>query len=342
MSIETSSAIAHTALDFPLTAQHIRFVCETTTPLDLGGAHAGMWLRGALGNVMSRAHCDGDRLLPDHAASCPICWLLAGENSAEKSGNDRRCYTLVPTHDQREVLGAGQRFEFGLSLFGLGQRSLPYFLLAVPEIGVEGVGRGRGKFSLCSAIATNPITGDRQIVLAEGDPTMRMPTLTLTHADVLGEANCLIDDVVSERANEDQALRLRLHFRTPTRLVHDGRLVKVPDFGIFFRRLLRQMDDLAGQFCIDNWRRSFDNMTRLHQTADSVRMVDARVRWLDLNSHSSRKSASSPIGGFVGSAEYLAPASTWRVLMPWILWGTVTQVGRNTVKGDGLYRLELF
>jgi hypothetical protein len=336
--IPVSPSFTLDALDFPLTALHLRMHCQATTPLDLDGSRAGMQLRGALGNVMSRAFCDGDRAAPGHAEHCPVCWLLAAN---EAPGKERRGYALVPPHGLRVPLQTNDRFEFGLTLFASACRQLPYFLLAIPEMGQIGVGRGRGRFSLRSVEAINPITGDRQVALAEGEDVVRVPTLALTHADVLGEARCLIDDVLAERdRDEDSPLRVTLHFRTPTRLITDGRLAKTPDFGVLFQRLLKHLDDLAQQFCETPWRRPYDAMQGLHDAANRVRMIDARTRWIDLESHSSRREASSPVGGFVGSATYLAPIDVWRVLMPWVLWGTVSQVGRDVVKGNGVVRIE--
>ena len=324
--------------NFPLTLLHLRLRCRPLTSLDLGGYNAGMWLRGALSNVMSRAYCAGDARDPEHVRQCPVCWLLAAD---EHPGQERRGYAIVPPAIPPGAGASTQPFEFGLTLFGEAQRYLPYFLLAVPEAGHEGVGRGRGQFELREVWANNPITGDHECVLAEGDSLVRMPQVRLSHADVLAEAQCLLDDW--EEWNERPAgelLKLRLHFVTPTRLILNEQLVKVPDFGALFRRLLRHLDELAKQFCDPAWRRPLDEVHALHALADGVRLVDTSTHWIDLQSHSQRTGLSSPVGGFVGGAVYLAARETWAALMPWLLWGMATQVGKDTVKGNGVFRLE--
>lgn len=188
---------------FTLTPLH--FTCEATTPLQLeeSAYRAGSNLRGALGNVMQRAYCAGDRNDPAHAAACPVCWLLAAN---ERPGQERRGYALRPPVGGGDVsrgvsgdvpLGdappgrlyrAGERFEFGLTLFGETLRFLPYFILAVPEMGRIGVGAGRGKFALKQVSAVDPLiadplqgTGERQCLLAEGDSLVHTPTLAITH-----------------------------------------------------------------------------------------------------------------------------------------------------------------
>jgi len=36
-----------------------------------------------------------------------------------------------------------------------------------------------------------------------------------------------------------------------------------------------------------------------------------------------------------------APVEVWREPLPWLLWGEITQVGKDTSKGNGVYRLRL-
>ena len=50
----------------------------------------------------------------------------------------------VETNRRGRLYKPGERFEFGLTLFGRALQFLPYFVLAVPEMGRLGVGPGRG------------------------------------------------------------------------------------------------------------------------------------------------------------------------------------------------------
>src|SRR5262245_54033993 len=114
-----------------LTLLHLRFLCERATPVHLPGFHAGSQLRGALGNIMRRAYCpearfgQGQPASPEHAAVCPVCWLLAAN---EHPGEVRRGYALVPPLEpptptqsvavpREQPYGVGERFDFGLTLF---------------------------------------------------------------------------------------------------------------------------------------------------------------------------------------------------------------------------------
>ncbi len=308
---------------FPLTLTHLRFTVEALTPVRLSGYNAGSQLRGALGNVMRRAYCAGDRRDTAHTTACPVCWLLATD---EHPGEERRGYALLPPLDPPDRYAPGERFSFGLTLFGSALRFLPYWILAVPEMGRAGVGAGRGQFALRQVWAADPLGGQSESVLAEGDTLVHTPTLTVTNARV------------SAAALLAGSGRLSLNFLTPTRLIEDGQLLKAPDFGVFFARLLKRLDELNEQFA-DGERRPLDEVISLHALADRVRLIETQTRWVEVWSGSSRTGNETPLSGFVGLSTYSAPPEAWASLLPWLIWGQGTQVGKDVVKGNGWYEI---
>ena len=346
---------------FALTVTHLRFVCEALTAIHLPRYEAGSRLRGALGNVMRRAYCAhaltpqpplpksnsrfqerGSDLLPSpdnrfsslgeghRGGGCPVCWLLAAN---EQPGKERRGYALRPMLDPPEVIQPGQRFSFGLTLFGDAQRFLPYFILAVPEMGRIGVGAGYGKFALRQVWADDPLTGQPEPVLAEGDSLVHVP------APVLFEERVQIASDHWMHAVEASG-QVRLLFLTPMRLIEAGRLLKSPDFGVLFKRLLERIDELSVQFG-GGAARPLDEVRDLQTLADRVRLMEAQTRWIEVKSGSTRRGQSSWISGFVGEATYSAPPEVWKPLLPWLIWGESTQVGRSVVKGNGWYEMML-
>ena len=317
------------------TTTHLRFVCEATTPLKLDGYRAGTNLRGAMGNVMQRAYCAAlapnpsakrrGEIDPAHAAACPVCWLLAAN---EKPGQERRGYTLTPPRDEPEAgYATGDRFEFGLTLFGDTLRLLPYFILTVPEMGRLGVGAGRGKFDLKQVWAFDPLTQQRECLLAEGENMVHTPTLTLSGVE--GHA---------EKISQTMNGSLTIQFLTPMRLIVNEQLLKAPDFAVFFARLLKRLDELNEQFG-DKRRRPFEEVKTLHALANQVRLIESDARWVDVWSGSTRTGDRTPIGGFIGRATYSAPHDVWRTLLPHLLWGQLAQVGKDTVKGNGVFEI---
>jgi hypothetical protein len=315
---------------FPLTYLRLRFTCRAETPLVLGGLRAGSNLRGALLAVMRRATCIGDPSDPAHAAACPVCWLAAAD---DHPGQERRGYAIAPPLTGPETIQAGEELAFHISLFGEAARYLPYFVLAVPEAGRNGMGPGRGRFSLKTIHAEHPLIEDWP-VLKEGENVVRPPSRPVAQADILQAAESLAVRL------EGKQPRLRLDFHTPLRLILDGHLLKAPDFGVLFSRLLERLDELAIQHAGGSPRPAEDRQA-WWELADRVRLVKNQARWVEVPSGSSRTGQRTWISGMVGSAWYNAPTEIWHTLLPWLLWGEAVQVGKDTSKGNGIYRVEI-
>jgi hypothetical protein len=322
-----------------LTYTHLHFELAAQTPVRLGGYQGGERLRNALASVLLQATCPENprrkQPTPEHAAVCPACWLLAAE---VEPGEVRRAYSLVPPlilspkgdkvgSSPPDMLAPGDVISFTLTLFGSGLRFLPYFVLAVPQMAWLGVGPGRGSFTLRSIQAIKPLSGTVQSVLAEGENVVHAPDLQTTWQDAHAYATQIL-----KRADN----RLRLRFLTPTRLTADRALVKVPDFGVFFRRLLERLDELGYQYA-QQPSRSRDEIQSLYALADGVHLVDTDVRWIDIFGWSNRKEGRTPMGGFVGSALYRS--NNWETLLPWLVFAQGVQVGKLTVKGNGVYEI---
>lgn len=309
---------------------HLRFDCEASTSLHLGGWLAGSNLRGALGQVMQRAVCAETRRrakpTPEHAAVCPSCWLLAAET---EPGEVRRAYSLLAPFGASASEGyvAGQRFSFGLTLFGSGVQYLPYFVLAVPQMGRDGVGRGRGKFALHSISAHQPLSAERQTVLAPGENMVRSPSLFVTREPVWSAAQAMLARIKKGRVS--------VRFVTPTRLTTGANnLLKIPDFGALFARLIDRLQSLHEQYG-GTWQEV--DVRALRTRADRVRLLEADVEWIDFFSHSNRLGRATPMGGFVGTATY--HSFNWDELLPWLVWGQAIQVGKHVVKGNGWFEI---
>lgn len=346
---------------FPLTALRLRFTCAAETTLHLGGLRAGSNLRGALVNVMRRATCAGDPSDAAHLAACPVCWLVAAN---DHPGEERRGYVLTPPIPQTDPKGfpgsiridasresvimdnftpqaktfrvslePGELFDFHITLFGEAARYLPYFVLAVPEVGRVGVGPGRGRFALKSIHAGCLLNGEWE-VLKEGENLVRPPTTPIGHADIQQAAETFAAQL------EGQQPRIQLDFLTPLRLILDERLLKSPDFGVLFGHILKRLDDLSMQHAAGS-ERAPDERQRLWDLANRVHLVESQTHWEDVLSGSSRTGQKTWISGLVGPATYSAPADVWRELLPWLLWGEIAQVGKDTAKGNGVYRLRL-
>lgn len=311
-----------------LTFTHLRFHAKAVNSIKLGEYQAGERLRDALAQVMLRAVCPetkrAEKPSPEHAAVCPACWLLAADIDP---GAVRRAYTMAGPQPPVDTLAPNQTFQFTITLFGDGFRFLPYFVLAASAMGDTGVGPGRGKFEIASIQAVNPLTDESHAILAERERVVKPKALPISWREAHTTAQ-------SYPAEGD----IRVRFLSPTRLIDANTLVKAPDFGIFFRRLLERMDELSKQHN-GGERRPSEEVIVLNQFADQVRLVESDVRWIELRGPSGRTGRDTPMSGFVGHAVYRS--KHWDKLLPFLLLGQGAQVGKLTAKGNGVFQVDL-
>jgi len=316
-----------------LTILNLRFTAQVETTIQLA-EFKGSALRGAWQSHLRTLYCSaGATADPLHQQLCPVCYLLSRETG---SGADRRPYVFRPPLSDQTRFEAGEPFVFEVSLFGQARNLLPYLVLAVNEMGLnQGLGqpihagRQRGRFRLVQLEAVDPFRPAVE-VLMKGDLSVSWPTLIITEESVMAQAEQLL-----AQANKDLAVT----FLTPMRLIVDRKLLRRPEFGTFFQRLLERWSALRQQFADET---PLDSLTwnRLISLAQAVQLVKNDCRWQEVRGHSTRLDRAQELGGLVGQAIYHPPESgSWRELLPYLLWGQVMQVGKNVVKGGGVYQL---
>ena len=190
----------------------------------------------------------------------------------------------------------------------------------------SGNGRGprRGTARVARIDAVHPLTGETSPVLRPNSRTVQVPSLPITHTDVLAAAERLptAGDIV-------------IHFITPMRLVEREQLVKVPYFRPLLHRLIERIKSLAENF--GGGAVPYE-IRDLRDLADGVGLVEDHASWLDLRGYSTRLEREQVIGGLVGRATYRA--ADWTPFRPWLVWGTILHAGKNAVKGDGWFGIE--
>ena len=103
-------------------------------------------------------------------------------------------------------------------------------------------------------------------------------------------------------------------------------------FRPFFQRLLERLEALSEAFSDTPLDVDFP---ALLAAADKVRVIDNRLSWEEVRSYSTRRHADSPTSGLTGTV--YVQAQDWTPLLPWLLWGQFTHVGKDAVKGNGMY-----
>lgn len=324
--------------DIPLTAHHIRFTVRAETPIAFHG-FKGSALRGAFAGTLRRAFCPEAQRQPVdplHKAICPACQLLDAEQASRQYGDIRRPYAIRPPLDGKQNYLPGELLHFDVVLFGDKLTYFPYLIMTVQRMGAEaGVGRRdqsgqRGRFSIQRVEAINPLTGELQLLLEAGDSMVRLPALPITHAQVLTAAGRLLT------ALEQQNKCLTVHCRTPMRLMSGGQKVETAEFFPLAKQAVLRVLDLSAQHA--GARPDIRLKEDIYPFADRVMLVKDETHWWDLKGYSGRLERRQVLGGLMGRAVYRT--EEWQPLLPWLMWGQIVQVGKNIVKGCGIYQLE--
>lgn len=326
---------------FDFSIHHLRFSVEAATPI-LMDEYKGSALRGAWHTYMQQAYCGAPPVArndPLHQAMCPVCYLTNREIGAET----RRPYALQPPLSRQLRYEAGEAFEFGFTLFGNAHTLFPYVLLAVREVGGSyGIGGwipaqgGRGRYRLLSVEAVDPHSQASQTLYrADGGSMVQSPTVVVTASSIEGHRQSL------QAALTRPDGKLTLTFLTPMRLIHHEHLMHWFSFSFFFQRLLERLYALAEQFSPtpESYQRPalIADGQRLLPLAEQVQVVANRTEWWDVKGYSQRKQGVTYIGGLIGSVDLVS--QHWPALLPYVLWGQSTQLGKNVVKGGGLYQV---
>lgn len=287
-------------------------------PLDLG-ANPGSSLRGALYEALRAMYDTGRAVARDEADANPVAWLLSLEDEESSGGKDvPRPIALRPPLGESSTT-----MTFGLAFYGTGQEQIPMVLTSLPAMGTIGIGRGRQTFDLVGVDQLDPLT------FASTPLLNRQGQMVTSLAPAPGA------QVFEQAAREIDSKLIIVDFLTPTRIVDRGRLCHQPWFRPWFQRLLERTR-LISEVYLDTpvWVPFKD----LLAAADCVEVVEHHTRWEEMWSGSRRTGQRTPTSGFVGRVAY---KGVDEVLLPWLLLGQSLQVGKNTVKGCGWYRMAI-
>lgn len=316
-----------------LIVHHIRFTLRARTFIHLG-PQAGAQIRGALWEALRGFACAAPltKRDPEHVQHCPMCWLMALETEQSARGfTPPRPFAirppLSPVPGSECQFQSGEVFTVGVNLFGDAADLIPYICQAFYRMGEQGIGYGRGQFTITQVQAVHPLVGSvcnllqgRRVMLAAAQP--------VTGAQIEEVAGRLPGD------------RLTIHFRTPTCLTFQGgRVLDHPHFEALIARLLERCQALELHYTDQPteqvvWQ---DRYLQLTQAARDIQLIEDRTRWVRVTSGSRRTDSMNSVSGFAGCATYAGNLTPFR---EWIVWGASLHVGKNAVKGNGWYDLE--
>ncbi len=315
------------------TAHQLRFECEIVEPLYLN-EHTGSAIRGAFYHALLNGFCMNRQARACNecplAATCPVAFLVSTlDPQSDRGANVPRPYTVQPPLNGKIDYGPGEVLTFGLTMYARALSLFPYVVLAIQRLESGGLGKRapenayrRGTFHVRQVWAENPLTGERQPVLKQGEQMVQVPDIPITNEQI---SNC--------RFQIPDCRRVTIELLTPLRLVDEGQLVKQFAFRPFAQRLHGRLKQLAAAFSDTPLLADF---RQVMAQAEAVRVVSDETRWVELESYSTRLKRATPIGGLAGQVTLEGELEPfWN----WLAWGQFTHVGKDAVKGNGWYRI---
>jgi CRISPR-associated endoribonuclease Cas6 len=129
-------------------------------------------------------------------------------------------------------------------------------------------------------------------------------------------------------------LSMRLRFLTPARIRVKGDLQTGLSFELLVRNLLRRVSTLTAVHAESHLELDYRGLI---ERAGSVRVIDSRLRWWDLERYTNRQAGKLKVGGLIGEVEYEGQAIG--EFLPLVLAGELLNVGTGTSFGLGSYQV---
>jgi len=305
-----------------------RFVLEPIESMSLP-PYKGATLRGSFGQAFKRMACSRPRPggtckgCPerDHCAYSYVFETPVPPDSEVLRTHESvpRPFVFEPPLDGKTEYSLGDELDFGLVLVGSGIDYLPYFILAFKALGEVGLGRARGRFWLKQVWVRDPLGPWKTLIYDGPSDALRNVEMLAGIAEIEWAAEALPSDELS------------VHFLTPTRLKHDGNMVREPGFHVLVRALLRRVSSLYYFHCGEQWEADYRGLIELAQT---VEIGEAAARWQNWARYSSKQGRRIDMGGLIGKMCYAGPLAGFR---PLLVLGSVVHVGKGCVFGNGKY-----
>ncbi len=323
-----------------LTLYQLEVTLETKTPLALdaycGSALRGAFFRALWGRFCANREAETCYECPLNAA-CPVSSLVAPLRDEAQRGRDvPRPYIITPPYHAKKRYEPGETFTFSFTLIGNAAKLYPYVIRAFQEMERRTLGHPlqelqgrRGSFQVREIQAVHPFTEQRACLFRRDATRPEKLQFGITNEDVIIRASQLPSDA------------LTIHFLSPTRLIHEERVLHQPRLDVLVSRMAQRLEQVQQEYG------NIDTGTTLSgrewylsikAQAENTQLERDETHWEDISSYSSRQHREMPIGGFVGSASF---SGSLKALHELLIWGELLRVGKNIVKGAGLYRIEM-
>jgi hypothetical protein len=318
------SRAAEVSLALPLARYRLCFAMPETSGLS---AYPGSAWRGAFGRALKQTVCVArgtpcEQCLLVHSCVYPYVFETLPPPDSQKMRRYRAAphpFVLGINEAEDDPCLAEPVYILGLTLFGHGNRHLPYFIHAFGRAGERGIGGRRQVLSLLEVQQCVDLVQARwRTIFQPGEKLCPAPERTPPLPPV--------------------PAAVRVHLETPLRIRSNGRNVRPQDFSFaeLFGNLLRRIS-LLSYFHTETALEV--DFAGLMAQARAMKFKHADLHWQDWTRYSSRQQTTMQMGGLRGTVlldgEKLAP------FWPYLWLGQWTHAGKSTSMGLGRYRLEM-
>jgi len=271
----------------------------------------GSTIRGAIGRSLREISCLRPGIRCD---SCPIfgqCayfYLFETPSGTEAVGARKYPYYPHPYLIEPPIDG----LSFHVTLLGRGVEFYNNILLAIERMGQNGLGNMRFRF-------LPEIFSGGFLVYKEGKLTAKPLVMTL-------------DSYIASRIRPGD--KWALSFKTPTRIIHEGRLARrFTPLGLV-ASLIRRLDLLMKIHQEPGFNLGFPTEEKI---LEGVRIVEDRTYPVQHTSYSGRQKEKLRLQGFMGDVILSGGGKElWALLVA----GEIVHVGKGTSFGFGTYKIE--
>lgn len=309
----------------------LRFHLQPLAALVLPTFNKGNSLRGGFGQAFRRLVCVDMRL--DCAAcdlrfSCPYTAVFnpfLPPDAEQFTGNQNipRPFVVKPPLSTQTTYAAGEELVFDMTVAGSAVDYLPYFIVALRELGASGFGLNRARARLARVEQIDADGSASPVFDHESNTVRPRPPRSLDLS-----------------AAAESCETLTLNFLTPTTLKagstadRAGQIIRRPQFHHVLKRLRDRISALstfygAGPLDID--------FKTLGEAAEKVSTVGDQTRWTERSRYSRRRETPHDLSGFTGR---LTVAGDLGPFLPLLRAGELLHVGKNAVFGNGWFTIE--
>jgi len=221
-------------------------------------------------------------------------------------------------------LEEGNAFAFKIILIGKSISFLPHLICAAIRMCEKGIGKDKIKFILDS-VEVEKKDSSKLIIFDK--------KILKEHPIFFRAESFFIEDKEKISAN-----RISLHFTTPVRIKHEGKLCSELSFGLFIKNVLRRITILSMLYSDEAIEEeSIDiNAADLLEKSKLIRTISSSMSWVDLTRYSSKQKMEMQLGGLMGKITFEGQINQF---MPYIKLCEQLHIGKNTSFGLGKYQI---